>query len=322
MTPHTDPSASPASADDAPELHVAQLNVATLRASIDDPASHEFRDGLAPVNALAEASPGYVWRLQSDEGDATAIKVSDDPNTIINLTVWSSMDALFDFAYRSAHRDFLRRKHEWFVDVSRRAAVWHVRAGTVPTVDEALSRLRFIDTFGESSFAFGTIPGSEARRRPTLLVDDHPLLHPVSQSLIAELNAELSSFPGDHFFSLDAEEVVPERGCFLVAWLDGTPVGCGAIRMLDDEPGEPTRRAEVKRMYTRPDGRGHRIGAAVLQQLERRALALGATTLVLETADYLPAATGLYTKVGFERRAPWGEYVHSNASACYAKPLT
>ena len=324
MTPHTDPTESPAPAavHDAPPLHVAQLNVATLRAPIDDPASREFHDGLAPVNALAEASPGYVWRLQSDEGDATSIKVSDDPNTIINLTGWSSMDALFDFAYRSAHRDFLRRKHEWFVDVNRRAAVWHVRAGAVPTVDDALSRLGFIDTFGESSFAFGTIPGSDARRRPTLLVDDHPLLHPVSQSLIADLNAELSTYPGDHFFSLDAEEVSPDRGCFLVAWLDGAPVGCGAIRMLDDEPGEPTRRAEVKRMYARPDGRGHKIGAAVLHQLERRARALGATTLVLETADYLPAAIGLYTKVGFERRAPWGEYVHSNASACFAKPLT
>ncbi len=334
MTPHTDPTESPAPAPapapppahEPPELHVAQLNVAALRAPIDDPASREFQDGLAPVNALAEASPGYVWRLQSDEGDATSFdttsfQVADEPNTIINLTVWSSMDALFDFAYRSAHRDFLRRKHEWFVDANRRAAVWHVRAGTIPTVDDALSRLRFIDTFGESSFAFSTIPSSEARRRPTLLVDDHPLLHTVSQSLIAELNAELSSYPGDHFFSLDAEEVSPDRGCFLVAWLDGAPVGCGAIRMLEDEPGEPTRRAEVKRMYARPDGRGHKIGAAVLHQLEHRARELGATTLVLETADYLPAATGLYAKVGFERRAPWGEYVHSNASACYAKPL-
>jgi GNAT superfamily N-acetyltransferase len=320
----------------APDLYVAQLNVATLRSPIDDPATREFQEALAPVNALAESSAGFVWRLQSDEGDATAIKVSDDPNTIVNLTVWESMGALFDFAYRSGHRDYLRRRHEWFVDDGRRAAVWHIRAGTTPTVDEAMDRLAFIDTFGPSPFAFTTItpttpnapdapdaPDATRRRseRPVLVVDDLPLLDVVSQQLITELNAELSTHPGDHFFSLDVAEVAPDRGCFLVAWLDGVPVGCGAIRMLDDEPGEPTRRAEVKRMFVRPTGRGHKIGAAVLHQLQRRARTLGAETLVLETADYLPAATSLYRKVGFERCAPWGEYVHSNASACFSKPL-
>ncbi len=307
-----------------PELHVAQLNVATLRASLEHPDSRDFQEGLAPVNALAESTPGYVWRLQSDDGDATSIKVGADPNTIINLTVWESTDALFGFAYRSMHRDFLRRKHEWFVDADRRAAVWYVRAGAIPTIDDALSRLQFIDTFGESPFAFTTIPGSDARRLPTLVVDDHPLLDPVAQSLIADLNDELSAHPGDHFFSLDAEEVSPDRGCFLVAWLDGEPVGCGAIRMLDDEPDlpdEPVNRAEVKRMFVRPAGRGHKIGAAVLHQLEQRARALGATTLVLETADYLPEATGLYLRFGFERRAPWGDYVNSDSSACYTKAL-
>jgi GNAT superfamily N-acetyltransferase len=307
-----------------PELHVAQLNVATLREALSHPDTREFQQGLAPVNALAESTPGYVWRLQSDEGDATSIKVATDPNTIINLTVWDSMEALFDFAYRSMHRDFLRRRHEWFLDADRRAAVWYVRAGSIPSIDDAMSRVRFIDTFGESPFAFTAIPAGDARRRSNLLVDDHPLLDPVSQSLISELNTELSAHPGDHFFSLDAEEVSPDRGCFLVAWLDGEPVGCGAIRMLDDDPDdpdEPTSRAEVKRMFVRPTGRGHKIGAAVLHQLERRARELGATTLVLETADYLPAATGLYRAFGFERRAPWGEYAHSDSSACYAKAL-
>jgi GNAT superfamily N-acetyltransferase len=308
-------------APDPPALHVAQLNVATLRRPIDHPESREFHEGLGPVNALAESTPGFVWRLQSDEGDATSIKVTEDPNTIINLTVWESTEALFGFAYRSMHRDFLRRRNEWFLDADRRSAVWYVRSGTIPTVDDALSRLHFIDRFGESAFAFTSIPAGDARRRPTLLVDDHPLLDAVSQDLITELNAELSTYPGDHYFSLDAEELTPGRGCFLVAWLDGEPAGCGAIRILDDEPGEPARRAEVKRMFVRSDHRSHKIGAAVLHQLERRALELGATTLVLETADYLEQASTLYRKVGFERRPPWGAYVHSDSSACYTKPL-
>ncbi len=305
-----------------PDAHVAQLNIATLRAPIDHADTLEFHEALAPVNALAESTAGFVWRLQSDEGDATSIVVSADPNTIINLTVWESMDALHGFAYRSLHRDFLRRKHEWFADTARRSAVWHVRSGTVPTVDDALSRLRFIDAFGESPFAFTTIPAGVSSRRPVLVVDDRPLTDAVSQSLISDLNAELSMHPGDHFFSLDETDVAPDRGCFIVAWLDGEPVGCGAIRLLDDELGEPPDRAEVKRMFVRPAGRGHKVGAAVLHQLEQRARGLGATTLVLETADYLPAATGLYLKAGFVRRSAWGAYLHSDSSACYAKALT
>ncbi len=79
-----------------PPSHVAQLNVARLRAPIDHADTDEFRQGLAPVNALGEAAPGYVWRLQTDDGDATAVRVSDDPLTIVNLTLWESVEALHD----------------------------------------------------------------------------------------------------------------------------------------------------------------------------------------------------------------------------------
>ena len=90
--------------------HLAQLNIAKLLHPIDDPRIADFVDGLPVVNGAGEQSPGYVWRLQSDLGDATDIQVFDDPLIIVNLTVWESLDALKAFAYRGIHRDFFRRR--------------------------------------------------------------------------------------------------------------------------------------------------------------------------------------------------------------------
>ena len=95
-------------------VHLAQLNVGRLRAPLDDPAIGDFRRNLGPVNALAEVSPGYVWRLQDDAGDATGIKPFDDDLEIVNLTVWESIEALADFTYRSGHVEFLRRRRDFF----------------------------------------------------------------------------------------------------------------------------------------------------------------------------------------------------------------
>src|SRR5207344_177422 len=99
-------------------------------------------------------SAGYVWRLQSDGGDATDIQVFDDPLIIVNLTVWESLEALKAFAYRGIHRDFFRRRGEWFVDGASRTALWWVPAGVLPTTDDAKRRLDFIEVFGSSPYAF------------------------------------------------------------------------------------------------------------------------------------------------------------------------
>ena len=111
--------------------HLAQLNIATLRHPIDDPRIADFVEALPIVNGAGEQSPGYVWRLQSDAGDATDIQVFDDPLIIVNLTVWESLDALKAFAYRGIHRDFFRRRAEWFVEGSTRTALWWMPAGYV-----------------------------------------------------------------------------------------------------------------------------------------------------------------------------------------------
>ena len=123
-------------------MHLAQLNVARLRAPMDDPLIDDFRNNLAPINALAEASPGYVWRLQDDSGDATSIKPFGDELEIVNLTVWESIDALADFTYRTGHVEFLRRRRDFFEAPSQPIlCLWWIPEGTIPTVEDAIERL-------------------------------------------------------------------------------------------------------------------------------------------------------------------------------------
>ena len=97
-----------------PHYHVAQVNVARVLAPLDSPALRGFVEGLEPINALADRSPGFVWRLQTEAGDATAIRPYDDDRVMVNLSVWGSLPALWDFVYLSRHLDLMRRRREWF----------------------------------------------------------------------------------------------------------------------------------------------------------------------------------------------------------------
>ena len=136
-------------------MHLAQLNVGRLRAPLESPIIDDFRNNLGPVNALAEVSPGYVWRLQDEDGNATGIKVFDDDLEIINLTVWESIEALADFTYRSGHVEFLRRRRDFFeVPTQPILCLWWIPEGTIPTVEEAISRLEHLRTHGPTPTAF------------------------------------------------------------------------------------------------------------------------------------------------------------------------
>jgi hypothetical protein len=136
--------------------HVAQINVARLMAPLDAPASSDFVAALAPVNALADAAPGFVWRLQTEEGDATAVQAFDDPLVIVNLTVWESIEALEAFAYRDAsHLAALRRRREWFEPhAAPPTALWWIDAGELPSLEDALERLAELRSSGPSPLAF------------------------------------------------------------------------------------------------------------------------------------------------------------------------
>ena len=136
-------------------MHLAQLNVGRLRAPMDDPLIDDFRTNLDPINALAEASPGFVWRLQSESGNATDIKPFEDDLEIVNLTVWESVDALADYVYRSGHVAFLRRRREFFEAPTQPIqCLWWIPEVSIPTVDEALERLEHLRAHGPTPAAF------------------------------------------------------------------------------------------------------------------------------------------------------------------------
>jgi putative acetyltransferase len=141
---------------------------------------------------------------------------------------------------------------------------------------------------------------------------------PIVQQFIAKLNSELEArYPeeGANFFRLDPEEVSEGRGVFLVAYANGEPVGCGAVRQ--NEPGV----FEIKRMYVDPRVRGRRVGRQIVDTLEAHARRLGARRIVLETGPRQPDAIAMYQHAGFTEIPLFGEYVGSKFSVCMAKDL-
>jgi len=135
--------------------HLAQFNLARAIAPLDDPLLADFMDRLDEVNALAEASPGFVWRLKSDSGNATDIRAYDDPRMLVNMSVWTSVEALFDYVYRNRHSKMMARRREWFEPMTTPYAVlWWVPAGHRPTVEEAAERLAHLKRHGPTEHAF------------------------------------------------------------------------------------------------------------------------------------------------------------------------
>jgi hypothetical protein len=138
-----------------PEHHVAQVNIGEVRGPLDSPMLAGFMSLLEPINALADRSPGFVWRLQTEAGDATSLRPYDDDRIMINLSVWESLPALWNFVYASRHLDVLRRRREWFQRMADAyTALWWVEAGRPPTVVEAVERLEALRRDGPSPQAF------------------------------------------------------------------------------------------------------------------------------------------------------------------------
>ena len=133
---------------------LAQLNIADMKAPLESPVMADFVANLDRINALAEASPGYVWRLKGDEGDATAFRPLGE-DTLINISVWDSVAALNAFVYKSGHVEIMRRRREWFGRMAEAFMVlWWVPRGHRPSVEEALSKLAHLREHGPTRFAF------------------------------------------------------------------------------------------------------------------------------------------------------------------------
>jgi hypothetical protein len=136
-------------------FHLAQCNIVKLKAPLDSPVVADFVAALDPINALADAAPGFVWRLQSEDGDATSFRVFDDDQILLNMSVWKSIEALQDYVYRSGHKDVLRQRRQWAERVEAvQSTMWWVRAGDVPEPTEAVVRLSRLEREGPTPFAF------------------------------------------------------------------------------------------------------------------------------------------------------------------------
>ncbi len=134
---------------------LAQINVARLIAPLGSPQVAEFEQNLQRINTLAEQTPGFVWRLQSDDGDATAFRISDDPLVIVNMSVWQDIEALYRFTYNSEHQQFFARRREWLTRWDRPSPVlWWVPAETQPTLEEAQERINHFAAHGATPYAF------------------------------------------------------------------------------------------------------------------------------------------------------------------------
>ncbi len=137
-------------------FELAQVNIARARGEMSDPVMAEFVANLPAINALAERHPGFVWRLQTEDGDATAVRPYDDMRILINLSVWADLASLRDYVFRSDHAGFMRRRREWFERFERiYVALWWVPAGHRPPVAEAVARLAHLEQHGPTPTAFG-----------------------------------------------------------------------------------------------------------------------------------------------------------------------
>lgn len=136
--------------------HIAQVNIGRVRASLEDPSMQDFVARLDEINALADGSPGFVWRLKSDDaGPSSYLRPYEDERLLVNMSVWESVEALKDFTYRTVHSELLRDRKKWFEKFDGvYLALWWVPEGHIPGIDEMKKRLAHLEEHGPSQYAF------------------------------------------------------------------------------------------------------------------------------------------------------------------------
>lgn len=135
--------------------HLAQINIGKLTHPVDHPIIADFANNLDRINQLADTSPGFIWRLQDESGDATGFNPFGNSLIIVNMSVWESVADLKQFVYQSGHMEIFKRRDEWFEKLnSAQMALWWVAKGHIPSIDEAKEKLAQLDKIGESETAF------------------------------------------------------------------------------------------------------------------------------------------------------------------------
>ena len=135
--------------------NIAQVNIARMAApNIDDPIMLEFVQNLDRINAVADQSPGFVWRLKEEKGNATSIQFNEDRRIIVNLSVWRSLDDLMLFVYKSNHREVMMKRKQWFEQMKFFMALWYIPKFSFPSLEDARFRLEHLEKNGTSPIAF------------------------------------------------------------------------------------------------------------------------------------------------------------------------
>jgi hypothetical protein len=135
--------------------NLAQINIAKMLAPLESPLMADFVANLEAINALAESSQGFIWRLKDDNNNATSIKIYDDEFLLVNMSVWSNVDSLFQFTFQSQHVEIFKRRKEWFSQMAQmHMALWFVAEDCRPSVEEATQRLDYLRAHGETPYAF------------------------------------------------------------------------------------------------------------------------------------------------------------------------
>lgn len=140
-----------------PKFHLAQYNIIKLKADINAPIISEFKDFLGPVNALADKSEGFIWRLKGEDGTSAAdiFTPYDDPLIYINMSVWESIESMENYIYKTVHSYFLKNRKKWGTHMEgTQAVMWWVPEGHIPTVEEGIAKLELLNARGSSSEAF------------------------------------------------------------------------------------------------------------------------------------------------------------------------
>lgn len=137
------------------EFHLAQINIAQMKAPLTDLVMTEFAEALNEVNAIADQSPGFIWRLQTASGNATNIRAYSDPKMLVNVSVWQDIESLKTYVYKSLHGKFFVRRRQWFEKYQgEHFAMWWIPAGHLPTVEEGKMKLESLTLHENSPEAF------------------------------------------------------------------------------------------------------------------------------------------------------------------------
>ena len=137
------------------QYYLAQINIALMKAPLNDPIMAEFADALEEVNQVAEQSSGFVWRLKTSSGNATDIQAYSDPKILTNISVWLSVEQLKAYVYNSLHTHFYVRRRQWFEKYQgEHFAMWWIEAEHLPTIEEGKAKLEYLELHGDSAESF------------------------------------------------------------------------------------------------------------------------------------------------------------------------